>query len=136
MKPTWQTSDGSIRLYLGDCLDVLPTLEAGSVDAVVTDPPFGIDYGGYESHDDSREAYERLITAAVLGSVVATKQGGLLFWWQGMGRSNDWHRWFPNGYRIFAALKNFTQHLPTPVQYSWDPVIWWVNGKTDRKAPC
>ncbi len=30
-------------LYLADCLDVLPTLEAGSVDAVVTDPPYGIE---------------------------------------------------------------------------------------------
>ncbi len=29
-------------LYLGDCLDVLPTL--GKVDAVVTDPPYGIAY--------------------------------------------------------------------------------------------
>jgi DNA modification methylase len=29
-----------IQLHLGDCLDVLRTLEAGSVDAVVTDPPY------------------------------------------------------------------------------------------------
>jgi len=29
-----------IQLHLGDCLDILPTLEAGSVDAVITDPPF------------------------------------------------------------------------------------------------
>ena len=27
-------------LYQGDCLDVLPTLAAGSVDAVITDPPY------------------------------------------------------------------------------------------------
>ncbi len=33
---------GDCTLYLGDCLDVLPTLAAGSVDAVVTDPPYGI----------------------------------------------------------------------------------------------
>ena len=33
-----------IDLRLGDCLDILPTLEAGSVDAVVTDPPYGIGY--------------------------------------------------------------------------------------------
>lgn len=32
-------------LYCGDCLEVLPTLAAGSVDAVVTDPPYGIDGG-------------------------------------------------------------------------------------------
>ena len=31
---------GDCRLILGDCLDVLPTL--GPVDAVVTDPPYGI----------------------------------------------------------------------------------------------
>ena len=31
-------------LYRGDCLDILPTLEAGSVDAVVTDPPYGINF--------------------------------------------------------------------------------------------
>jgi DNA modification methylase len=32
----------NVRLYLGDCRDVLPTLEAGCVSAVVTDPPYGI----------------------------------------------------------------------------------------------
>ena len=30
---------GSVILYNADCLDILPTLEPGSVDAVVTDPP-------------------------------------------------------------------------------------------------
>jgi len=30
----------TVTLYHGDCLDILPTLEAGSVDAVVTDPPY------------------------------------------------------------------------------------------------
>jgi DNA modification methylase len=34
---------GNATLYLGDCLDVLPTLAAGSVYAVVTDPPYAID---------------------------------------------------------------------------------------------
>jgi DNA modification methylase len=31
---------GDATLYLGDCLEVLPTL--GKIDAVVTDPPYGI----------------------------------------------------------------------------------------------
>lgn len=31
---------GDCRLYLGDCLEIMPTL--GDVDAVVTDPPYGI----------------------------------------------------------------------------------------------
>jgi site-specific DNA-methyltransferase (adenine-specific)/modification methylase len=33
---------GNATLYLGDCRDILPTL--GKVDAVVTDPPYGIEY--------------------------------------------------------------------------------------------
>jgi len=41
MQPTWQTADGSVQLYHADCLAVLPTLEPGSMDAVVTDPPYG-----------------------------------------------------------------------------------------------
>jgi len=31
---------GDATMYLGDCLDILPTL--GKVDAVITDPPYGI----------------------------------------------------------------------------------------------
>lgn len=31
---------GDATLYLGDCMDVLPTL--GKVDAVITDPPYGL----------------------------------------------------------------------------------------------
>jgi DNA modification methylase len=38
----WRTEHiGGQTLILGDCLEVLPTLAAGSVDAVVTDPPYG-----------------------------------------------------------------------------------------------
>jgi len=33
---------GPVKIYHGDCLEWLPTLEAGIVDAVVTDPPYGI----------------------------------------------------------------------------------------------
>ncbi len=44
---------GDATLYLGDCLDILPTL--GKVDAVVTDPPYGLDIA-YESFGDTEEA--------------------------------------------------------------------------------
>jgi DNA modification methylase len=32
------------QLFLGNCLDVLPQLPDGSVDCIITDPPYGINY--------------------------------------------------------------------------------------------
>ena len=33
-------------IYQGDCLDILPTLDAESVDSIVTDPPYGLSFMG------------------------------------------------------------------------------------------
>ena len=40
-EPDWQTSDGSVRLWLGDCREVLPMLPDASIGFVFTDPPYG-----------------------------------------------------------------------------------------------
>jgi DNA modification methylase len=40
---------GDATLYLGDCLDILPTL--GKVDVVITDPPYGIAAGREKPHN-------------------------------------------------------------------------------------
>ncbi len=39
-------TDTSVTLWHGDCLDVLRTLPDASVDAVVTDPPYGLEFMG------------------------------------------------------------------------------------------
>ena len=39
-------ADPLATLYHGDCLEVMPTLEPESVDAVVTDPPYGLSFMG------------------------------------------------------------------------------------------
>lgn len=128
MTPTWTSDDGRIQLYHADCLDVLPHLTG--IDAVVTDPPYGIgfDYGG--AHVDDPEKYEefmRLIVAECSRIV----DGGACFFWQGMLNAARWHRWFPEAFRIFAACKSFVQFRPTAVQWSFDPVIFF--GKSSAK---
>ena len=50
MEPTWERE--GIKLYLGDCLEVLPTL--GKVDAVVTDPPYGVGFNGKNTKHTQR----------------------------------------------------------------------------------
>lgn len=41
MTPYYYTPDGACTIFHGDCRDVLPTLLQGSVDLIVTDPPYG-----------------------------------------------------------------------------------------------
>lgn len=42
IRDEWRSDDGSVRLILGDCLEVLPTLDQGSVSLVVTSPPYNM----------------------------------------------------------------------------------------------
>lgn len=53
---------GPHRLACGDCLEILPTLAAGSIDAVVTDPPYGtgawLRDGPGKGRDSSAEKYK------------------------------------------------------------------------------
>lgn len=44
------------RLLHGDCMDVLPTLAAESVDAVITDPPYGMAFQSNWVADDRKKA--------------------------------------------------------------------------------
>ncbi len=74
---------GNATLYLGDCRDVLPTL--GKVDAVVTDPPYGIGMAKKKAHssiaqndkwpdldwDDCRPPNELLVAVSKAAPVVA-----------------------------------------------------------------
>lgn len=64
---------GDCTLYLGDCLEILPHLP--KVDAVVTDPPYGIGLGSdpshrignrpYESFEDTPEAVASMVVPAI-----------------------------------------------------------------------
>ena len=52
-----ETLAEGVTLYCGDCREVLPLI--GNVDAVVTDPPYGLGIG-YEAFDDTIENVQEL----------------------------------------------------------------------------
>jgi len=116
---------GDCTLYLGDCLEVLPTL--GEVDAVVTDPLYGVGFK-YLSHDDSSVNYGWWIWRCVAAAELLARDGAPIFVWQSMLNFRYFAEWFPREWRIFVAAKNFVQMRPTAMQYSYDPVVvWWKN---------
>jgi site-specific DNA-methyltransferase (adenine-specific) len=89
---------GDCRLILGDCLEVLPTL--GKVDAVVTDPPYGIGFAaqptkwqrraGHEARDWDDRAVERLPELLSLGKIQAVWGGN----YYSLPPSRGWLSWF------------------------------------------
>jgi site-specific DNA-methyltransferase (adenine-specific)/modification methylase len=75
---------GSATLYLADCMDVLPTL--GKVDAVITDPPYGIgersgtiskerNKNDYVSYDDTPENIVSEIVPRIIVALALAKRG-------------------------------------------------------------
>ena len=52
--PCWASDDGTVTLYHADCLDVLPLLSG--IDAVITDPPYGISADKGKAHSSIRDS--------------------------------------------------------------------------------
>jgi len=109
MTPTWQTDDGRIQLYCGDCLTILPHI--GKVDAVITDPPYGIKMdegfegfegfggfgkpisrkryvGGWDNDRPSAETFQ-----AIIGMNIPTFIFGGNFFSDLLPRSTHWLVW-------------------------------------------
>lgn len=77
--------DGQVKLYHGDCRDVLAAMPDQSVHAVVTDPPYELGYAG-KKWDSSGIAFDGEVWRQCLRVV---KPGG---WLLSFGGTRTWHR--------------------------------------------
>ncbi len=128
---------GGATLYLGDCLDILPTLP--KVDAVVTDPPYGIgeaagknasrgnmaiakDYG--TDHWDNEPISNELLQLVINAGRYACIFGGNYY---AVPPSSCWLVWDKlNGTNDFADCELAWTNLPKAVrriQYRWNGMI-------------
>jgi len=89
MNPYYQ-KDG-ITIYHGDCLEIMPGL--GKVDAVVTDPPYGMNLGshggandkrarelrrgGYASYEDTPDNYQEKVVPAIARALGMSNRGAV-----------------------------------------------------------
>lgn len=112
---------GKATLYRADCFDILPRLHG--IDSVVTDPPYGIGFE-YRSHDDSPDAYHDLMTRLVPHCIRITENGPC-FVWQSVLKADQWHRYFPAGFRIVAGCKIYPPVPGKRYRLCWDPIIFW-----------
>jgi DNA modification methylase len=63
--PRKEVLSDSVTLWLGDCLEVLKTMADNSVDAVVTDPPYGLEFMGKDW--DGSDGFRRSLNKADVG---------------------------------------------------------------------
>jgi site-specific DNA-methyltransferase (adenine-specific) len=92
LKPYWSADD--VKLYLGDCLDVLRTLEADSIDAIVTDPPGAVRFMGREWDSDrgGRAQWVAWLAGRMSEALRVLKPGGHLLVWS-LPRTSHWTAW-------------------------------------------
>ena len=95
---------GNATLYLGDCLEILPTLD--KVDAVITDPPYGISL----NTDNSRFSGGTNANVAKRGNGVGSAMGNPI-----VGDETEFDPSFLTQYgneRIIWGWHNFPDKLP------------------------
>lgn len=128
LKPTWTSRDGTIALYLGDCLHVLNRTGTDRVDAVVTDPPYGVGYK-YKSHDDSPEGYREWCHRWF--SECMRVSGGNVLMSVGATNLAMWMSIQPPDWVIAWIRKGGTSRAPVGFSM-WEPMPMW--GKGSRKS--
>jgi len=116
VKPYFQ--DESCTIYHGDCREVLPSLKA---DAVIADPPYGIDFE-YASHDDDPAKWFQLmddvvplVRACAPFVVMPSCAIKRLGWWY-QNHAPDWVIAWHKGSPGHAAVIGFND---------WEPLLCW-----------
>ena len=128
---------GGQRLILGDCLKVMPLL--GRVDAVVTDPPYGIGEGNAKGQTRGKLAAPRQYagkdgwdaapaSAAHMAAIRAASDHQIIFggnYFEGLGPTSCWLIWDKqNGENDFADCELAWTNLPKAVRR----IYWRWNG--------
>jgi DNA modification methylase len=127
-----KVSDG-VTLYNADCRDVLPTL--GKVDAVVTDPPYGINENDKKiasrgtavvpARDYGEMSWDKEpISAECVAMLLAASKWQIIFggnYFQGLGPTPCWLVWDKvNGKTDFADCELAWTNLPKAVRiFRW-----------------
>lgn len=84
-------SGSTLRFYLGDCVEILSQFPAGSVDAMVTSPPYNLGIQ-YRSYDDTmpRDHYLAWTSGWIAAATRALSDGGSLFLNVGAKPTDPW----------------------------------------------
>ena len=87
MEPYYHDEAAGITIFNGDCRDVLPTLAAGSIDLVLTDPPYG---ETSLSWDERIAGWPGMIAPLLSGAASLWCFGSVRFFMESIGQFADY----------------------------------------------
>jgi len=111
----------TVDLYLGDCLEILPTLANNSVDAVITDPPYGVDYADWDSSLPSNQLLNECLRIS----------RGIVIWFGSPKRILDFANYQPIPERMLIWSPKFAMRRSKAhgMYYKYHPIwCWRING--------
>lgn len=99
---------GNATLYLGDCLEILPTLP--KVDAVITDPPYGIGYKSGVNSKNSISTTGKRFSVGIIGD----------------DKPFDPSPWRSLGPCCFTGAQHFAERLPGGSFHVWNKRVGYA----------
>ena len=140
---------GNATLYLGDCLEVLPTIPDVSIDMILTSPP----YDNLRTYNDSLNWSEGIWKQVLKELYRVTKEGGVVVWVVGdatikgseTGTSFKQALWAMEcGFRLHDTMiyrkENYTPLTHNRYEQEWEYMFVLGKGKPSTfnpiKVPC
>lgn len=118
----------SLTVMQGDCLKVMRRMPGDSIDAIVTDPPYGVDLR-YASHDDSQDKYFSLIESFMSEAQRVVSADGLIMLTPGMKHLAWWYQQFPPKWTAAWFKPNQCSRNALGGFSAWEPVLIWGTAK-------
>ena len=115
----------TVELYLGDCLEVMQELEDDSVDAVITDPPYGMN----KFNGDNPERSDRVVMKA-FAKLKGLCSGNILSFWSAQRFDVIDDLFCPKHLMIWN--KTWAIHAPNNIGRRYEYIVW-VSGKGANK---
>lgn len=114
------------HIYCGDCLEVMRDIPDGSIDSVITDPPYGVDAAAW----DGRVPHELILEFIRISR-------GPIVWFGSAPNVIDDARQFPippERMMIWAPRFTLSKIAKDGFAYRFHP-IWWWNIRKQISAP-
>jgi site-specific DNA-methyltransferase (adenine-specific) len=132
--------DGMYKLHLGDCLEYMAGMADGSVDAVITDPPYGIDFLG---NDWDKTIPDWIGSARRIGKLVIFTTAPTTLWdyprpdWVAVWhRKHSSSRQKSGGFNLWSPIVVYGQiKIPADLYTTHFGTYWREHKKIDHPSP-